>query len=137
MLKLQPLSKNPTLAELLVRVTQLAALASGGWVIVKTSSDKKIQLLMYLKDEQYAVRLELVKYGNGYVVSEFSSMEKNGDMGSPNWMPAEWTLSLSLKQGDDWVINKASDMLALYEAHTKWSKFEGYHTVFEGKDKNI
>lgn len=137
MLKLQPLSKNPTLADIILRVIRATVQVSGGWFTDQSGSDKKIQLLLYMKNEQYIVTLTLLKNGNSYTVSEFSSFEKDSDIGAPYWMPAEWTLSLSLKPGDKWIINKASDMLALFEAHNKWSKFEGYHTVFEGKDKNI
>jgi len=138
MLKLLPLQKNPTLKDLIYRITDATARVSGGWFLQpEGSSDKKIQLKMYMKDEQYIVSLTLLKSGNNYVVSEFSSFEKDSDQGAPYWMPAEWTLSLSLKPGDKWIISKASDLVALFEAHNKWSKFEGYHTVFEGKDKNI
>lgn len=139
MLKLPPLANNPTLAQIIRRMFKLIVERSGGYIEITPNADgNKIGLRAIMKDGEYTLDLSLTQYSSGtYLVSNFSSVEKDGDQGAPNWMPAEWTPILSLKRGERWKIEKGSDVVALFEAHTKWSKFEGYYTVFEGKDKNI
>jgi len=138
MLKLPPMEKNPTLAQIIIRAIRLIVNKSGGWItIIPNNNDKEIRIKATMEQAHngdYILSMTLLKQGDHYVVTNFSSFEKDSDMGAPYWMPAEWTLAFSLKPGEKWIINKGSDVIALFEAHTKWSKFEGYYTVFEGKD---
>ena len=136
---LEPLAKNPTLVQIILRVFRLIVERSGGEVEVTPNADgRKIGLRAIMKNGEYTLDLNLIQYDVGtYVVTNFSSVEKDGDQGSPCWMPAEWTLKYALRCGDRWTINKGSDLLALFNAYTEWSKLEGYHPVFIWKDKNI
>jgi hypothetical protein len=132
---LGPLPKNPTLATIIVRVFTLVVKKSGGEVkIVPQVGGKEIELQASFKNGDYTVFLNLTKNGYGYVVTNFSSIEKDSDMGSPYWMPAEWTLAYALKPGQKWTISKGPDIAALLMAHTGWSKLEGYCPVFTWKD---
>jgi hypothetical protein len=49
-------------------------------------------------------------------------------------MPADWTLKYMLRPKGVWTISKGVDLVALFKAHTGWSKLEGYHPVFTWKD---
>lgn len=133
MLKIPLIDRNPNLGKIAIGVFTIMTWRGKGWV--STTHDegyKKICLCANIGD--YTVTLKLIKESDHYTVTEFTSLEKDSDMGAPYWMPAEWTLALSLKPGEKWTISRASDILALLEAHNKWSKFQGFDTAFEGKD---
>ena len=138
MLKLPPISGHYTLDDVIVRVFTLIVKRSGGWVSKDRDPHeyRRIRLQAKLKNDEYILNFFVAEEGAHYYVGEFSSTEKDGDQGSPNWMPAEWTLRLSLKSGELWKIEKGSDVLALFEAHTKWSRLEGYLPVFTWKDNS-
>jgi hypothetical protein len=139
MLKLQPIDRTVSRAEMIARVFRLIVQGAGGWVSQdrKPNEYERIRLEAKMKNDDYTITLFVYENGNHFLVGTFLSEEKDSDMGSPHWMPAEWTLIYSLKPGEKWRIDKPADLVALFEAHTKWSKFEGYFPAFERKDKNI
>jgi hypothetical protein len=130
--------RNSTFAQIIRKTFGAIVQRSNGWLkTILGDNDNKIQLQAMMGNEDYIVTLILQREGNHYVVSEFSSFEKDSDMGAPYWMPAEWTLTLYLEPGKKWIINKPADIIALVEAHTKWSRFQGFDIAFKGIDKNI
>jgi len=139
MSKLPPIDGHTTLDDIIVRIFRLMVERSGGWISKDRDprEHKRIRLQAKMKNGEYTLNFFIVLEGDHYRVEEFSSVEKDSDQGAPYWMPANWAPRYSLKPGDWWIINKGSDLVALFEAHTKWSKLEGYYTVFEEKDKNI